>query len=89
MTPCSGNKTQHPTIDQKEEGASLICQSTSNEGLSSARGAVQQDSSWGLHTYGPKQLGVAQCEFHHLEEGESDAHTHTWTHARTHAHTPP
>ena len=65
----SGNKTQHPTIDQNEEGTGLICHSTSNEGLSSARGAVQQDSSWGLHTNGPKQLGVTQCEFHDLEEG--------------------
>ena len=51
------NKT--PTIDQKEEGASLICHGTSNESLSGARGPVKQDSSRRLHTNGSEQLGVA------------------------------
>lgn len=51
------NKT--PTIDQKEEGASLIGHGTSNESLSGARGSVKQDSSRRLHTNGSEQLGVA------------------------------
>ena len=90
------NKT--PTIDQKEEGASLICHGTSNESLSGARGPVKQDSSRRLHTNGSEQLGVAQGELHHLRREKchvsmqcthmhTHTHTHTHTHARTHART--
>ena len=52
-------RSKTPTIDQKEEGASLIGHGTSNESLSGARGSVKQDSSRRLHTNGSEQLGVA------------------------------
>lgn len=83
-----------PTIDQKEEGTSLICYGTSNESLSGARGSVKQDSSRRLHTNGSEQLGVAQGELHHLRREKcrvsvqcTRMHVHTLAHTHPHNHT--
>ena len=38
------------SIDQKEEGAGFVGDSSGNQGLSRSRGTVQENSSWGLDT---------------------------------------
>ena len=57
---------QH-TIDQKEKGACLIGHRPGNKGLSGTGGTIEQDSSGGLYTDGPEQLGMTKGKFHHLE----------------------
>merc|ERR1719352_223940 len=57
------------TIDEEEEGTSLICNSPGHQGLTSARRAEEQDAPGRLHSDGLEELRVPEWKFHHLLEG--------------------
>lgn len=63
------------TVDKEEESSSLVGNGTCNEGLSSTRRSVQENTTRWLHSDSFEQGRMPQGQFHHfLDLGELLAH---------------
>merc|ERR1712212_1215018 len=56
-------------VDEEEEGTGLVGYSPGHQGLSSTRGAEEQDAPGWLHSNGLEQSRVPEWKLHHLLEG--------------------
>lgn len=56
------------TVDEEEEGTSLVGDGSGHEGLSRSRRSEHEDTSWGLDSDGLEELGVAKRQLDKLSD---------------------